>query len=56
MGIRDGYEYKSPIYNTTEFLTWCQDRTNASLCVGNVLKNNDTAVKTGMTFHVTVMI
>jgi len=52
----NGYEYKSPIYNTAEFLTWCQDRTNASLCAGNVLKNNDTAVKTGMTFRMTVMI
>jgi len=51
----NGYEYKSPIYNTAEFLTLRQDRTNASLCAGNVLKNNDIVVKTGMTFRMTVM-
>jgi hypothetical protein len=50
------YEYKSPIYNTAEFLTWCQDRTNASLCAGHLIKNNDTTVNTGITFRLTVIL
>jgi hypothetical protein len=36
---------KSPISTATEFLNSCQGWTNASMCSGIVLKNDDTSVQ-----------
>jgi hypothetical protein len=39
----NGYEFKRPISTGTEYLNFCQDETNASMCSGAVLINNDTS-------------
>jgi uncharacterized protein (DUF4213/DUF364 family) len=41
----NGCECKSPISTATEFSNSRQDGTNASICLGVMLKNNDTSVK-----------
>jgi hypothetical protein len=40
----NGCKYKSPVYTAMEFLNSCQDRTNASMCLGIMLKANDTSL------------
>jgi hypothetical protein len=40
----NGYKCKSPISALMEYLNLCQDKTNASMCLGITFKNDDTLV------------
>lgn len=40
-----GFECKSPISTVVEFLSLCQDRRDASTCLGSKMNSKDTAVE-----------
>jgi hypothetical protein len=37
----NGFDYKGLFSVMTEFLNWCQDGRDASVCLGIMLQNND---------------
>jgi hypothetical protein len=41
----NGCEFKGLISVVMEYLNWCQDGIDASVCLGIMLKNNDTSAE-----------